>query len=283
MSQTKNIIQFNSVFSNIKLFAMYIPERTSLRQLLNTLFDNYTVGETYIKECRNFNCVVFYSEKLKRFLDENDFDKRMSEFNFEKISTIQIMLKGDEYKMVTSVTEEEGNKRFSELINQLIKFQDFDENLIQTLNVKFLIGDNFTLKVLPTFKIEDIKLFIRRNLKMKIDLYQFRIVFNGNHCEDNKTLEECGINDKATVHCVLRLRGGSYDENSIINNTYCKLTPTNFIVTPDLNLPNESNKSNDLFELGDVNISIITAEIMPQSIHNDAYTSEYINYDDFQI
>lgn len=61
MSQTNNIINFNTTFNKAKLYAIYNPERTSLGHLLNTLFEHYEIRETYIEDEKNFDCVVFYS------------------------------------------------------------------------------------------------------------------------------------------------------------------------------------------------------------------------------
>ena len=47
-----------------------------------------------------------------------------------------------------------------------------------------------------------------------IPLDQAHLIYGGRQLQDGLTLAKYGIRDDATVHCVLRMRGGMYDESS---------------------------------------------------------------------
>ncbi|KAH8734509.1 hypothetical protein BGZ61DRAFT_503188 [Ilyonectria robusta] len=72
--------------------------------------------------------------------------------------------------------------------------------------VKTLTGKTLTIEIEPTQLIEDLKFKIQDTEGIPVD--QQRLIFLGKQPTDHHTCEEFGIGQDATLHLVLRLRGG---------------------------------------------------------------------------
>ena len=81
-----------------------------------------------------------------------------------------------------------------------------------TIQIKTVTGRFHRIHVTPSMTVMELKLQIQ-----KVELYepdQQRIVYSGKQLSDDKQLKDYPISADATLHLIVRLRGGMFHETS---------------------------------------------------------------------
>ena len=99
------------------------------------------------------------------------------------------------------------------------------------LFIKTLTGATTVLKACSDMTIYEVKALLEKDIGVVVN--QNRLIFAGKQLEDG-TLASYNIGTEATLHMILRLRGGMYQETSGKDGNYEELKCNIFEIEPDL-------------------------------------------------
>ena len=223
IKQNENIFQIKEkIFKNLKI-PIY-------RQILkfgnielnedNKLLLNYN-KENDNKLFENENNYFYVSFKKEENISVNiSVEDKIEKFNLDYLETIRNLY---------SLLEKRIERKIS-IYNEVLQFENeylfiLDSFLVQNgflgrknfniilikhsyfIFVKRLTGETITIICDQSDKIEKIKKSIEKINGVLVD--DQRLIFSGKQLEDNRTLAEYNIQKEATIHQVLRLRGGN--------------------------------------------------------------------------
>lgn len=86
------------------------------------------------------------------------------------------------------------------------------EKGLYSIFVKTLTGKSFKFRVHPSLTIDELKMMVQDTEGIPHD--QQRLTYAGRQMEDGRALEDYSVKEGATIHLVLRLRGGIYHKSS---------------------------------------------------------------------
>ena len=222
MAELKTVPILDSVINfvtlnGVNLYGVYKPECTTLGNVMKTFYDNYDL-KTYFE-------VELFSEKLGRLINELDFESKMINLNLGNIS--KFIVKPVVSLEPNGLSADEILEKYDKM---LFKLKDSDMQIF----CKTLTGKTLTIAVEPDLTILDLKGLLCRLQNYPIS--ENRLIHDGRHLEDNKTLKDYGIVRENTIHSVLRLRGGMFHETSGRNGDYKPLESSLFFIEPDISM-----------------------------------------------
>lgn len=216
------IIHFITL-NNKNLYATYDPKQTTCGNIIKTFLRNYTSDKV------RSNQFAFYSEDVKKCIDENEFKKSIAELGLSKISKIYIKKRSSPSdKLDQYITENEyGPYNGKALIEEYSK----NPGTYQVF-VKTLMGRCEAFEVLSSTMTGEFKAMVAE--KLGIPPHFQRLIFYGKQLECERTFADYNIQKESTIQVVCTMRGGMYAESSGMDGGYSNLTDNVFHIPADI-------------------------------------------------
>lgn len=233
--KTHDILLFNSLEGK-KLFAIYHRSKTSMRNIINNLKQNYNFDyATPDKDCKFYLKVP----ALQSYLHEDEFCNTPEQLGLNSKTFIDIGLELDHRcnkytnynkldKILKAKAAEEKKKidaEYKQMANKML------HGPFGQIYAKTLTGKTLAIETVSDLTIKELKYLIQDKEGCPPDMQ--RLVFAGRQLEDSQTLADTNIMNDSTIHVILRLRGGMYHETSGKNGDYKPLKDCIFYVPTD--------------------------------------------------
>lgn len=225
LDDNNGMIVFNSM-GGVKFYATYIPNKTSIKQIRNVLFDNYS-------------CKGFHNDNISLMLEYNLQNGNIMEINLNKENEKSTLANVcDKYNIINDNTQPKViNLRYIHDYGKIIP--TITDNIRNEINkngmqifIKTLNNDCFVIHVLPDMTIRMMKELIYEKTDLHVE--RQRLVYSGKALDDNRLIKEYNIKLSSTIHLVLSLRGGMYHETSGKNGNYNNLQSITFTIDADI-------------------------------------------------
>ncbi len=225
LDDNNGMIVFNSM-GGVKFYATYIPNKTSISQIRNVLFDNYS--------CKGFNNDIMSLILVCKLQNGNTMEINLNKEN-EKSTLANVC---EKYNVINDDTQPKViNLRYIHDYGPIIP--TITDNIRNEINkngmqifIKTLNNDCFVIHVLPDMTIRMMKELIYEKTDLHVE--RQRLVYSGKALYDNRLIKEYNIKLSSTIHLVLSLRGGMYHETSGKNGMYDELQSITFTIDKDI-------------------------------------------------
>lgn len=188
---------------------IYDYNLSTFGDIVDKFFNNY--------ECKHFtnDMFVFMNSSTYKSVSETDYKKTPKELGIPVQS--EFKLKELSNYVSPSVEIIEDVKQHVLALEKSTKGKDGMD-----IFFKHFTGCTYTIRVCPSFDIDDVKLIIQTMVGVPFE--QQRLIFAGKQLESGKTLACYNIQKEHIIHLVMRLRGGMYHETSGKNGDFKPLT-----------------------------------------------------------
>ena len=202
----KQMITIDTI-NNHKIYLMYKIGQQSLYSIMCWLINEF-----------KYKCDQFNSMNDFRFSQNGQIIETSKDLEISKsILNTNPILKLNLVATPLILNYNPSNVDYSQYILDDTKFESNENSIV--LFVKTLVGKTIMINVNPNvthtyelkLKIQEIE---------GIPIVQQRIIFGGRQLEDNYLLSDYNFENNASIHLVLRLRGGMYNEVSGRNGQY---------------------------------------------------------------
>jgi hypothetical protein len=296
-----SIINFVTL-TKTNLYGLYMPDKTSIKQIFESFFDNYECKQYKLCDLtfsnddiddltlfekltasqiglNKFTKLNLTNKKCSQVKNNEDIEKnqeyydnlikKINEDRKEDFSKIKKFINIEQEKLEKSEKSEKERSIDEESLYMKAR-QNLSLKTIDTF-VKSLTGKSVFIPTYPDMTVQDYKHILAS--KERIPSTEMRLIFSGKQIEDdNAPVKDYNVMDCSTLHMVLRLRGGMFHETSGRNGNYQNLRSCLFVIEEDI-------KDEPIVEEIDEEIDEETNEESEEESDEDCGGIECLGYD----